>query len=136
MKVLLGVVAHGFGCASPIVRLVEERTRLTNLVPGTLNLHIPNDYIVTADALIQPEEYPLNRISGARETIKLQRCVVRGRRAIIMRPDTHETFGWGHGTKHLELMGAVNFRDEFGLTDGATLEVEVDGDDGWWATAT
>jgi CTP-dependent riboflavin kinase len=137
MRVLRGIVADGYKCASanlaPVIRLIEARTGMIDLVPGTLNVKIPDDYILTAMALVRPEEYPLNRISGANETIKLQRCLIRGHKAIIMRPDTHETIGWGHGTKCLELIGAVRFRDTLGLTNDSVVEVEVEGDDAWWA---
>jgi len=61
---------------------------------------------VRADALVYPDEYPLNKVSGLQETIKFQRCLVAGHKGLIMRPDSHE-FGDGqfHGKKHLELMG-------------------------------
>lgn len=139
MRVFAARVVNGFGVASgnlaPVMSLIEERMGLKGLVPGTLNVEIPEDYIVISDALIHPEEYPLNRICGTSETIKLQRCVVQRRKAIIMRPDTHETVGWGHGTKHLELMAVVRFRDVLGLANGSRIEVEVEGDDAWWAAA-
>jgi len=100
---------------------------LTGLVPGTLNVWIPEDYIVIARAVITPDEYRLN------ETVKLQRCLVNGYKAVIMRPDTHETIpGYGHGRNHFELVGRVRFRDALRLDDGDRVDLEVEGDDAWW----
>jgi CTP-dependent riboflavin kinase len=110
--------------------LIEKRMQLTGLVEGTLNVKIGEDYIVLPDATISPEEY------FAPETIKLKRCVINGRKAIIMRPDTHETIdGFGHGKNCLELMGCVKFRDVLGVDDGSPVTVEIEGDDKWWAAA-
>jgi hypothetical protein len=136
MRVFKGIVDKGWGVATenllPIMPLIEGRMRMAGLVQGTLNVRIPEDYIVKADEKINPEEYSLNKLSGARETIKLQRCLILGRRAIIMRPDTHETAGWGHGTKCLEVMGREKFRDTLGLSNGSVVEIEVEGDEAWW----
>jgi hypothetical protein len=84
MKVFIGTVTGGYGVAAynldPVMGLIEARTGLANLVRGTLNVNIPEEYIVRADALIDPDEYPLNKQVGAQETIKLQRCLVAGHR--------------------------------------------------------
>jgi hypothetical protein len=58
---------------------------------------------VKADAVISPAEYPSNKEKGTNETIKLQRCLVRGRKAVIMRPDTHEAQGWGKANIPLDV---------------------------------
>ncbi len=138
MRVFQGIVSSGFKLASahlaPILALIESRTGLVKPITGTLNVRISDDYIVTADAVIRPEEYPPNKLHGTKETVKLQRCLIQGRKAIIMRPDTHETLGWGNGTKCLELMGAIKFRDVLNLQDGSVVEVKVEGDDAWWAS--
>jgi CTP-dependent riboflavin kinase len=138
MKVFRGIVSSGFKLASvhlaPILSLIEGRTGLVKPITGTLNVRISDDYIVTADAVIRPEEYPLSKLHGTNETIKLQRCLIYGRKALITKPDTHETLGWGNGTKCLELMGAINFRDVLNLRDGSVVQVEVEGDDEWWAS--
>lgn len=140
MRTLKGIVDDGYGLASanlgPIMGLIQGRMGLTKLVAGTLNVRIFEDYLVKADAVISPEEYPLNNEKGTNETIKLQRCLVRGRKAVIMRPDTHETLGWGNGTQCLELMGAEKFRDTLGLTNDSVVDVEVEGDDAWWASGS
>lgn len=137
MKILHGLITAGYGMATPnlnrVMSLIESRIGLANLVPGTLNVHIPEEYIVPADALILPHEYPYNRQSNLGETIKLQRCLVAGYRGIVVRPDSHE-FGAGqfHGKACLELMGQIHFRAALGLADGNMIEVQVEGDDAWW----
>jgi CTP-dependent riboflavin kinase len=137
MKLFLGTVTSGYGMATPnlnpILSLIETRVGLPNLVSGTLNVVIPEDYIVPADALILPGEYPYNKQSNLGETIKLRRCLAAGYKAIIVRPDSHELgTGQFHGKSHLELMAQIHFRDALALTDGAIIEVQVEGDNHWW----
>ena len=137
MRIVYGSVTHGYGKATqnldPVMGLIETRTGFPGLVRGTLNVKIPEEYIVRADALINPEEYPLNNQTHLGETIKLQRCLVNGHKALIMRPDSHEIgAGQFHGKSHLELMGQKNFREILGLSDESIVEVQVEGDDEWW----
>jgi CTP-dependent riboflavin kinase len=137
MKVFHGTVCCGYGIAArnlePVMTLIENRTGLANLVQGTLNMNIPEEYIVRADALLSPDEYPYNQESGLGETIKFQRCLVAGHRGLIMRPDSHEIGeGQFHGKSHLEIMGQKNFRETLGLTEGSVVEVQVEGDEEWW----
>jgi CTP-dependent riboflavin kinase len=135
MKALHGHIAHtstGFHVAAqnlrPVMHLIEARMGLKDLVPGTLNIKIDQDYIVLANASISPSEY------GFDETVKLQRCIIAGCKAIIMRPDTHETrINWGHGKDHLELMSPLHLRIELNLIDGDQVTVEVEGGEDWWA---
>ena len=141
MKVFYGTVTTGYGVAArnldPVMNLIENRTGLFNLVRGTLNVNIAGEYIVRADAVIFPDEYPLNKISSLHETIKLQRCLVAGHKGLIMRPDSHELGdGQFHGKKHLELMGTKNFREVLGVKDGDVVEVRVEGDQDWWKRGT
>ncbi len=137
MKLFLGTVTSGYGMATanlnPVMALLAARTGLADLVPGTLNVTLPEDYIVPAGAVILPHEYPFNKHSNLGETIKLQRCLVSGYRAIIVRPDSHEIgAGHFHGKAYLELMGQIHFRSALGLQDGSIVEVQVEGGDLWW----
>ena len=138
MRIFHGTVRSGYGDATanlkPVLRLIESRMGMTNLIEGTLNVQIPEDYLVIPTTSILPHEYPLNLTSGLNETIKLQRCVISGHKAIIMRPDTHER-GMFHGPKQLELIGAVKFRQVLDLADESAVKVEVEGNDSWWAAA-
>ena len=138
MKVINGNIANteaGFHVAAQnllrVMHLIEERMGLATLVPGTLNVRIEEEYVVRPCKVLTPEEY------GQNETIMLQRSLINGYRAIIMRPDTHERIsGYGHGKNHLELMGRVNFRETLRLQDGDAVTVEVEGDDAWWDSGT
>lgn len=137
MRIFLGTVTSGYGMATPnlnpVMSFIETRIGLAKLVPGTLNVSIPEEYIVPADALILPHEYPFNRQSNLGETIKLQRCLVAGYKALIVRPDSHELgAGQFHGKACLELMGQIHFRDTLGLSDGCVIEVQVEGGGLWW----
>jgi len=133
MKILTGNVSgKTFKVATNnlagVMHLIEARMGLTNLESGTLNVRIQEEYIVIPNATISPQEYVHD------ETIKLQRCLISGYKAIIMRPDTHETppYDYGHGIKHLELMSPYHLKDTLNLTVGDEVEVEVEGDDAWW----
>jgi CTP-dependent riboflavin kinase len=137
MKLLRGAVTTGYGMATPnlnpVMSLIESRIGLANLVPGTLNVDISEEYIVPADAFILPHEYPYNRQSHLNETIKLQRCLVAGFKGIVVRPDSHELgSGQFHGKAYLELMGQIHFRSALNLADGSLIEVQLEGDDSWW----
>jgi CTP-dependent riboflavin kinase len=137
MKIFLATVTSGYGMATrnldPVMQLIESRIGLANLVPGTLNVRIPEEYIVSPDALILPDEYPYNRQSGLVETIKLQRCVIAGYKGLIVRPDSHELGdGQFHGKAYLELMGQIHFRSALHLTDGSSIQIQVSGPAPWF----
>jgi CTP-dependent riboflavin kinase len=95
---------------------------------GTLNVTLDCDYIVRPDFVIEPHEY----FTG--EQLRFQRCRVRGFRMFIMRPDSHERPG-NTGANVIELISPIRLRDAWGLTDGEILDVEVEGDEGWWRQA-
>jgi CTP-dependent riboflavin kinase len=130
MRTLTGRLKGGFGVAgrnlAHIAHLIEQRTGVRPLIPGTLNLALPEPYIVTADAQIEKDEY--NKV----EYIKLQRCRVGGVQALIMRPNTHEA-GYAHGPAHLELLSTIMLRKHLGANDGDSVSVEVEGNEQWWA---
>jgi hypothetical protein len=69
MRGFPGTICSGFGVATanlaPVMDLIQARLDLAGLVPGTLNVEIPEEYIVQPDAVILPEEY------GYSETVKL-----------------------------------------------------------------
>jgi len=142
MRILKGTVekGHGLRLASdflaPVMGLIKSKMGFVSLVAGTLNVLISEDYFVEPDAIIPPDKYPYNQTHGTNETIKLKRCLIRGRKAIIMRPDSHEIPFENPGRKRLELMGAVPFRKEFDIPIGShvAVEVEVEGDEAWWTS--
>jgi hypothetical protein len=132
MRMLKGRVSSRFGAATPNLRTVEslilQRTGLPSMTPGTLNVHLSERYVVSPDALIHPSEY----FTG--ETLKLQRCRVRGSKMFIMRPDSHERAqpGPNDPARVIELISPLKLREAWGLEDDSVLEVEVDGDQEWW----
>jgi len=131
MITLRGHVASRFGVAAPNLATVEAlilaRTGLHRMAPGTLNVVLPDRYLVRADEVIHSAEY----FTG--EVLKLQRCRALGRRMITMRPDSHEFTG-SSAANVLELISDLHLRRTFGLKDGDTLEVEVEGDEVWWGS--
>jgi hypothetical protein len=132
VRILQGRVRSRFGYATGNLRTVEglllARTGLPSMAPGTLNVQLGQRYIVRADAQIAPDEYFM------RETLKLQRCRVHGRRMFIVRPDKHEhaRVGPHDGALTLELISPIKLREAWKLKDGDLIEVEVEGDDAWW----
>jgi hypothetical protein len=123
VKTLRGNVSSGCGIAGDnlahVVTLILQRTGLRSVVKGTLNITLDAPYIVTPVATIEAAEY--NDI----ETIKLQRCVIGGLRAIIMRPDTHErppTRGL-----QLELLSEYHLRSTLNVADGDPIELRSKG---------
>lgn len=135
MRSFVGTVSRGFGVATrnlmPVEGLIEGRLGLAPLISGTLNLQLREPYTVQADARIAPEEY------RADEGVKLQRCLIRDPRgrfhkAIITRPESHEIGNQYHGLAHIEIMGVIQFCNEWNLRAGDEIEVQVEGDEGWW----
>lgn len=104
-----------YGAATPhlatVERLLLQRTGLPSMAPGTLNVQLSERYVVTPDATISGQEY----FTG--ETIKLQRCRVRGHRMIIMRPHTHELLHPGpkDPARVTELVSPLKLRDAWAL---------------------
>jgi CTP-dependent riboflavin kinase len=130
MRLLAGIVVDGVGLATPnldrVKELIEARTGFAHLESGTLNLRLREDYIVEPEQLITPEEY-------GGEALKLKRCLIGGRKALIVRPEKHETvLGYGHGKAYLEIMSAVHLRTALKLSNGDVVEVQIDGDEHWW----
>lgn len=128
MLILEGRVTTGFGVAqehlAPIAALIRARTGLAALVPGTLNLRLGAPYRFEPDTEITAAEYGYERL-------KLQRCCVRGVRAVILRPESHEA-GNGHGDAYVELLAAVHLRTALGLADGDLVDVVVGGPRSCW----
>lgn len=129
MLILQGRVATGFGVArehlAPIAGLICARTGLRTLAPGTLNLRLGAPYRFESDAEIGHAEYGYERL-------KLQRCCVLGHRAVILRPESHES-GNGHGDAHVELLAEVHLRSALGLHDDDILDITVGPDLHCWA---
>lgn len=118
----------------PVVPLILQRTGLPAMVDGTLNVQLPSPYIVDRPtAIIAEHEYPAGL---GIEHIKLQRCVIAGLKAVIMRPNTHEPpHNAAHGPSHIELLSAYHLRSTLRLATNSLVSVEVGGDEEWWSAA-
>jgi CTP-dependent riboflavin kinase len=130
MKIFKGTVTNGYGIATlnldPVMELIKTRMGFADLEQGTLNLRLQEDYIVEPEQLITAEEY-------GGEALKLKRCLIAGRKAIIVRPGKHETEpNYGHGKAYFEIMASVHLRSALKLSNGDVVEVQIEGDEGWW----
>ena len=129
--IVVGRISSGFGVAegnlAEVKDLICQRTGLPDIVPGTLNLRLDASYALQADAHISLEEY-------GREALDLQRCTILGRRAVIVRPKSHDA-GEGHGPAYLEIVAEERLRETLGLHDGDAVAVATGDDAGWWARA-
>jgi hypothetical protein len=134
-----GRATRGFGAATDNLRhrepLVAERIGLHSVLPGTFNIELDAPFLVRPDAALSAIEY------NGWEVILLQRCTIFGRAAVIVRPHTHEIepkpgeLRFGHGLAYLELMASFDVTRTFDFSPGDLVEIEVLGDDEWWATA-
>jgi CTP-dependent riboflavin kinase len=128
VRVLNGVVVAGYGKAGErLARFhprIENRTGLERLVPGTLNVRIPQPYYVTPFASLTQAEYGY-------EEVLFERCRVGGLRCLIARPKSHER-GEANGPAYLEIMSDQHLRKVLSLSDGAAVSVEVGGSHRWW----
>jgi len=119
---LSGIVATGYGAATPnlrhVMHLIEARSGLKPLVPGTLNVRLTQSYRVVPDFVVTRAEY------NQQEEIRFQLCTLAGIPCLIMRPDSHE-LGFAHGPAHLEIMSTENLRQRLRLSDGIQITVEV-----------
>jgi len=121
---VVGEVGKGHGVASlnlsKVYSLIEERSGLSGIVPGTLNLKLDNHFPVEkADFVISEDEY-----NGV-EWIRFLKCQVNGIPSLIMRPKNHDDPKRSELWCRLELMAQVNLRESLGLSDGDKVEVLV-----------
>jgi hypothetical protein len=136
---LTGRASNGFGAATENLRhcepLIAARIGLPSVVSGTFNITLDEPFLIRADAALSALEY------NGWEVILLQRCVIFGRAAVITRPHTHEiepvpgSLYFGHGLAHLEVMAPFDIANNYGLSAGDRVEVEVFGDEDWWRRA-
>jgi len=100
------------------MHLIEARSGLKPLVPGTLNVRLTQPHRVVPDFIVTRAEY------NQQEEVRFQLCTLAGIPCVIMRPDTHER-GCAHGPAHLEIMSTEHLREKLGLSDGSQVTVEI-----------
>lgn len=122
--VLRGKVVSGVGnFAYWIGRLQEHYARKTGMVlyPGTLNLRLDSEYCLPAKVIrLEGSEY------GGRVSVNIVPCIIRGRKAFLLRTDANEKGEGDHPRTIIEIASDVRLRDFYQLQDGDTLEVAID----------
>jgi len=91
------------------------------LFPGSLNVVLDEEYRLPPNRLrIEPADL------GGRVRMNLVRCRFLGMTAFIIRTDQNEAGIGDHAHTVVEIAAAVRLRDEFGLSDGDIVEIQVD----------
>lgn len=102
--------------------LYEQCTRV-RLYPGSLNVVLEEEYRLPADP--PPWRLP-PAVLGGQVGMNIVPCRFLGLPAFILRTDQNEA-GTGHHDRNvLEIGAAVRLRDEFGLSDGDAVTIEID----------
>jgi len=124
MRRLVGAVAGGKGDFGRwIARLQDHYARKTGLrlYPGTLNVHLAEEYRLPAGCLrLEGVEY------GGRVNVNLVRCSIFGRPAFILRTDLNEKGAGDHPRNVVEVASDLNLRQTYRLKDGSLVEIEVE----------
>jgi len=124
MKTLVGKVGSGKGdFAQWIEKLGDHYERKTGmrLFPGTLNVHLEEDYrLPTQRFRLEADEY------GGWVSVSLVPCRVFGRRAFILRTDANEAGNGDHPLSVVEIATDIKLREAYGLVDGSIVEIEID----------
>ena len=125
MSVLRGTVATGLGDLAGWMTLYadhDEACTGVRLYPGSLNLVLDREYRL-------PPEPPMRlppEVLGGRVGMNIIPYTIMGRPAFVVRTDQNEA-GLGHHGRHvIEVAADVRLRDELGLSDGDTVEIEID----------
>ncbi|MBI3830664.1 MAG: DUF120 domain-containing protein [Planctomycetes bacterium] len=122
MRTVKGRVTSGEGNFSFWIRKLSEyyhaKTGMT-FFPGTLNVHLDEDYELPPDPLrLNKEEY------GGEVSVQIVPCRIFGRTAFILRPVPRP--GVEPNPKSvLEVATDIGLRVAYGLKDGDLVEVEV-----------
>jgi len=91
------------------------------LFPGTLNIHLKEEYQVPGSCTrLEASEY------GGRVSVSLVPCRIFGRRAFILRTDANEEGRRHYPRSVIEVASDVNLRDLYNLEDGSQIEIEVE----------
>ena len=132
MRILKGKIATGKSSSSKNLKkndadmTIAKRMGFSELYPGTLNIELYQPYPIKRDydGYIEESEY------NDREWIKLVRCRFNGVKCIIVHCKDHDRVGTFK--RRIELMSPYNLRENFNLSDGHEVKVEVEGDENWW----
>lgn len=101
--------------------LYEQCTGV-RLYPGSLNVVLDEEYRL-------PPNPPLRlppAVLGGRVGMNLVPCRFMGVPAFVLRTDQNEAGTGHHDRKVVEIGAAVRLRDEFSLSDGDYVTIEID----------
>lgn len=90
------------------------------LFPGTLNVEIEEDYkLVDSYKVIPGFEY------GGTDRVLVQKCIILGETAYIVRPERNNKENGDHPLNILEIISDVNFREKFNLKNDDEIEITL-----------
>ena len=92
------------------------------LFPGTLNIHLIEQIYPTPEDPLRLEAHEY----GGRVSVSIIPCRIFGRKAFILRPDTDRGKHGDPPEAILEIATDVKLREEYSLSDGDVVEVEVE----------
>jgi len=121
---LTGKVGSGKGDFAQWIAKLEnhyERKTGMRLFPGTLNVHLDQEYRLPAKRIrLEGSEY------GGNVSVNLVPCTLFGRRAFILRTDANEEARGDHPRSVVEIATDIKLRDTYRLVDGSIVTVEVE----------
>ena len=124
--VLQGTVASGIGDLTQwmvkYADLYEECTGV-RLYPGSLNVILEEEYRLPS---IPPLRLP-PAVLGGQVGMNIVPCTIMGLPAFVLRTDQNEAGTGNHDRRVIEIGAAVRLRDEFNLSDGDIVTIEIDG---------
>jgi riboflavin kinase len=122
---LRGTVTSGQGNFSYWIEKLKDHYLLKtglHLYPGTLNVLLPEPYILPADRLrLEGHEY------GGSVSVNLLPCRIFDRAAFLLRTDLNNSGRGPHPLNLIEIATDIRLRDAYELADGDTVEVELPG---------
>jgi CTP-dependent riboflavin kinase len=125
VRVLTGTVESGIGdLARWMIVYADAYEECTGvrLYPGSLNVRLGHEYRLPTDP---PMRIPPADLGG-RVGMNIVPCRIMGLPAFVLRTDQNEAGAGHHARDVIEIAAAIRLRDEFGLSDGDTVVIEID----------
>lgn len=122
---LKGNIVNGIGTAKYWVEKINKTFyKKTNkvLYPGTLNIKLESQYLLTPDFIIDKEEF------GGTENVLVQRCKIFERDAYIIRAEKNQKGTGDHKLDIIEIVSDINFRKMYKLTNNQKIIVAINQD--------
>lgn len=122
---LKGNIVNGIGTAKYWVEKINKTFyKKTNkvLYPGTLNIKLESQYLLTPDFIIDKEEF------GGTENVLVQKCKIFERDAYIIRAEKNQKGTGDHKLDIIEIVSDINFRNMYKLTNNQKIIVAINQD--------